>query len=60
MFQVSMRSDVGAFRSNVHTITRGLPRGGELSPVLWQLYFNDVPERLSQRREMAVLIPEDT
>ena len=37
--------------SGVHEISRGLPQGGVLSPLLWLIYFNQVPERLKSKRQ---------
>ena len=49
-FQVRMRSDAGVFYSSVHTISRGLPQGGVLSPFLWLIFFNPVIDRMRELR----------
>ena len=40
-------------------ISVGLPQGGVLSPLLWLLFFNDIPERLETMRALEGSHPED-
>ena len=49
-FQVSLSTDTGANKRTIHPKTRGLPQGGVLPPLLWLLYFNNVPSQLKHRR----------
>ena len=49
-FQVLLTTDTGTYKSAIHPISRGLPQGGVLSPMLWMLYFNNAPSLLKQRR----------
>ena len=52
-FQVRTRTTAGTICSAINTVSRGLPQGGVISPLLWILYFNAVPKLLrdeSQRR----------
>ena len=46
-----MRTAVGAFRSKEHPMGRGLPQGGVLSPLLWLVFFNELPARLAAYRK---------
>ena len=49
-FQVKMSSTKGTYYSNIHPITRGLPQGGVLSPLLWTVFFDPVVGKLATRR----------
>ena len=50
MFQVEMRTPAGDFYSNVYEISKGLPQGGVLSPLLWIIFFDDVMGGLDHGR----------
>ena len=50
-FQEKMRTAMGTLFSDVHTISRGLPQGGVMSPLHWTLFFNEVPALLEKERE---------
>ena len=46
---------MGMKYSNIHPISTGLPRGGDLSPLLWLIFFNLVPGEMRRaRREMGL------
>ena len=49
--RVRLRTAVGDFKSKDRPISRGLPRGGVLSPLLWLVFFNDLPTRRAAFRE---------
>ena len=46
-----MKTDTGTHLSPVYNITRGLPQGGVISPLLWIVFFNPIIEKLRQMRE---------
>ena len=46
-FRVRIQTENGPVRSGPKTISRGLPQGGVLSPMLWNLFFNNVHHSLT-------------
>ena len=50
-FQVKMATASGTRFSGVYPITKGLPQGGVLSPLLWLIVFNNITDKLRERRE---------
>ena len=50
-FQVKMNSPKGVLHSGVYPITKGMPQGGILSPLLWLVFCVLAPDRLRRRRE---------
>ena len=49
-FRVRPRTPMGSFKSKTHSIGRGLPQEGVLSPLLWLVFFNGLPARLAAFR----------
>ena len=43
----------------VRDISKGLPQGGVISPLLWLMYFNTVPQRLRAERQRTGMPLED-
>ena len=50
-FQLKSREGGGVRYSSIRPITRGLPQGGVISPLMWHLFFNDVAEALRIKRQ---------
>ena len=50
-FTLKQRTPQGIFYGPKKSITCGLPQGGVLSPCLWNMVFNDVPQRLQELRD---------
>ena len=49
-FRVRLRAPGETSKSRTHSIGRGLPQGGVLSPLLWLVFFNSLPARLAEFR----------
>ena len=50
-FQVEMETAEGVTRFSEERVSRGLPRGGGLSPPLWLLFFDKAVRELQRKRE---------
>ena len=46
------------FLTNIHTITKGVPQGSILGPLLFSLYVNDFPKCLNH--SSAIIFADDT
>ena len=51
LFEVKYKSPHGTYYGPPTPIRAGLPQGGVLSPLLWLMYFNGLPEELRRSRE---------
>ena len=49
-FQVRMTSSKGTYHSSIYNITKGLPQGGVLSPLLWLMFLNNIQAQLYRLR----------
>ena len=49
-FRVRLTAPGGKFVSRLRDITRGLPQGGILSPLMWILHFNSLLEHMGGGR----------
>ena len=49
-FRVRLHTPAGKFYSSKRSISREVPQGGVLSPLLWLIHFNKVHERLAALR----------
>ena len=49
-FQVKLRAPNRTCFSGVHPVSKGLPQGGVLSPILWPIFFDIVTRELAKRR----------
>ena len=49
--QGEMTSAKGAYFSDTYGITKGLPRGGDLSPLLQLIFFDPLASKLREARE---------
>ena len=54
-FQVKMMANDGPRYSFQHNISKGLPQGGVLSPVMWLAFFNPVLGKLQKKNSMLHL-----
>ena len=52
-FQVKYRTATGEILGAPAEISAGLPQGGVLSPLLWNMFFNDIHAMLTEKREQA-------
>ena len=50
-FQVKLTTPNGNCMSTIHPISKGLPQGGVLSPLLWLAFFNPLLTRLDELRK---------
>ena len=50
-FQARMKTETGVHLPPIHTISRGFPQGGVISPLLWIIFFNPVLSKLRRMRE---------
>ena len=49
-FQLKTRESEGIRYSSIRPITRGLPQGGVISPLMRNLFFNEVADALKLKR----------
>ena len=49
-FQVKLRAYENTYLSSIYGVTKGLPQGGVLSPILWLMFFNHIAPTLEYRR----------
>ena len=52
-FMVRLSAVTGKFYSSARGMTRGVPQGGVISPLLWLLHFNGIYKRLEDRRRLC-------
>ena len=45
--KVRLKLSPAIWRIAIHPISRGLPQGGEPPPLLWLIFFNDLPAKLA-------------
>ena len=50
-FRMRLKTNSGPFFSGPRPISRGLPQGGVLSPLLWLVIFNDIQSFLEEQRK---------
>ena len=52
-FQVRLRLPTGLWYSSIPPISKGLPQGRVLPPLLWLIFFNAVPRKVELARQVA-------